>query len=131
MEPHLVVAESLVPVLEELKRLEQLFHSVAPDATAQQLEELVASEFWEVGASGRRYSREYVLNVLKARVRCHSEEEWEANGFHVFEVAAGNYILTYTLRQPGRVTRRTTLWRNVEGAWKAVYHQGTLVQEAQ
>jgi hypothetical protein len=46
------------------------------------------------------------------------------------EVAPGNYLLTYTLRQPGRVTRRATLWRRTGGGWQAIYHQGTVVQEA-
>ncbi len=131
MEPHLVVAENLVPVLEELKLLEPLFHAAAADPASQQFEELLAAEFWEIGASGRLYSREFVLSVLKSRKRDPSEKEWETSGFHVFEVASANYLLTYTLRQPGRVTRRATLWRSVEGAWKAVYHQGTVVQEAQ
>jgi hypothetical protein len=129
MEPNLVVAERLVPVLEELRRLEPLFHAAALNATVQQFEELVAPEFWEVGASGRRYSREFALSVLKARQRDPSEQEWEATGFHVSEVAPDNYLLTYTLRQPGRVTRRATLWRKTGGKWKAVYHQGTVVQE--
>jgi hypothetical protein len=130
MEPHLVVTADLVPILEELKRLEPLFHGAAVGATPRWFEELVADEFWEVGASGRRYSREFALGVLKTRGRDPTEDEWVTSGFHVSEVAPDNYLLTYTLQQPGRLTRRMTLWRRAGQRWKAVYHQGTVVQDA-
>lgn len=129
-EPLLVVPERLVPVLEALRRLEPLFHAANGEATPQKFEELVAPEFWEVGASGRRYSRAFALSVLKARQRDPAEDAWETKGFHVVEVAEDNYLLTYTLVQTGRVTRRATLWRRSAGAWRAVYHQGTVVADA-
>jgi hypothetical protein len=131
MEPVLVVPERLVPVLEELRRLELLFHPVNAPATPQSLEELVAPEFWEVGASGRRYSRESVLEVLKERQRAPAGAVWEAKDFHVAEISEHNYLLTYTLRQPGRVTHRATLWRRSAAGWQALYHQGTVASEAQ
>jgi hypothetical protein len=38
------------------------------------------------------------------------------------------YLLTYTLRQPDRLTRRSTIWRRTEdGDWQIVFHQGTPV----
>lgn len=126
--PRLVVAEHLVPVLKELTRLEPLFHAAARDATPQRFEELVAPEFWETGASGRRYSRAYALGVLESRSSDPAEAAWRTEGFHVSEIAPGHYLLTYTLYQSGRVTRRATLWRRTDGNWKAVYHQGTVVQ---
>ena len=129
MDPNLAVADELVPVLQELMHLEPLLHAATNDAMPERFEELIAPEFWEVGASGRRYSREYVLGILRSRRRDHAEDDWKTSGFHVFEVAPDNYLLTYTLQQPGRVTRRSTLWRRVDDTWKAVYHQGTVVQE--
>jgi hypothetical protein len=40
------------------------------------------------------------------------------------------YLLTYTLVQPIRLTRRSTLWHQIHGQWKAIYHQGTLVTQS-
>jgi hypothetical protein len=37
------------------------------------------------------------------------------------------YLVTYTLAQGERVTRRATLWERAAGGWRAIYHQGTLV----
>jgi hypothetical protein len=131
MEPELVVPERLQPVLEELRRLEPLFHAANHDASAERFEDLVAPQFWEIGASGRRYSRDFALSVLKERQRKPAEEEWETKDFHVLEIAQGNYLLTYTLVQPVRVTRRATIWRRYADGWKAIYHQGTVVADQQ
>jgi hypothetical protein len=75
--------------------------------------------YWEVGASGRRYSREYVLDELERRYQdqqdrgIHSSPEntWQTKDFNCFEVASDNYLLTYTLAQDARITRRSTIWR--------------------
>jgi hypothetical protein len=48
--------------------------------------------------------------------------------FYCKEVAPANYLLTYTLRQGLRVSRRTTLWRRAPNGWVIVFHQGTVVE---
>ena len=85
--------------------------------------------FWEVGASGRRYSRRYVLDTLEKRYANPTEDSWQTRDFHCLEIAAGNYLLTYTLIQGARVTRRATIWRRTAQSWKIVYHQGTVVED--
>ena len=91
---------------------------------------LTDEAFWEIGASGRRYSRAYVLDVLEQRVRDPHEDRWEAYDFHCAEIAADNYLVTYTLRQMDRLTRRTSIWRRAGADWKILFHQGTVVAEA-
>jgi hypothetical protein len=87
------------------------------------------ANFWEIGASGRRYSREYVLNVLTQRHSRPHEDVWEARDFHCTRLSADTFMVTYTLVQnTARVTRRTTIWRRQDSEWKAVFHQGTLVE---
>ena len=45
-------------------------------------------------------------------------------------LSGDTYLLTYTLLQDHkRLTRRATIWRNTAEGWKAVYHQGTIVQQ--
>jgi hypothetical protein len=128
MEPTLVIPEKLKSVLEELQRLEPLFHAANAEASPSKFEELVAPEFWEVGASGRRYSREFALSVLQQRAPPDADA-WRTADFHVVEAGMDNYLLTYTLYQPERVTRRLTVWRRCDAGWKAIYHQGTVVAE--
>jgi hypothetical protein len=86
--------------------------------------------FREVGASGRRYTRKYILEVLAQRVRTAAEDLWETTDFRCQELSADLYLLTYTLRQGERITRRTTIWRRSTDGWKIVFHQGTIVEDA-
>ena len=85
--------------------------------------------FWEVGASGRIYSREYVLNVLEERFSNPQQDKWEIKDFKCQEIAKDNYLVTYTLIQYERITRRATIWRKHDYGWKIVYHQGTIVED--
>lgn len=130
MEPKLNTDPKLLDVLAELSRREPIFHHPEFGSTRADFEKLTEENFWEVGASGRRYSREYVLDELEKRSRNQEEEIWEAKDFHCQEIAERVYLLTYTLRQGQRVTRRSTIWRKTEQGWKIVYHQGTVVETA-
>jgi len=129
MEPHLVTAAHLLGIHEELKGREPLFHREEFGTTRQAFEKMTAPEFWEVGASGRRYSRDYVLNILESRFETPGDDPWEVRDFHCAEIAADNFLVTYTLLQGQRVTRRATLWRRTASGWQAVFHQGTIVSE--
>ncbi len=130
MEPELVTALHVIPVLEELQRREPIFHHAEVGTKRDVFERMTATEFWEVGASGRRYSRDYVIEKLVERFSEKHEDYWEAHGFHCIEIAPDNYLITYTLTQDGqRVTRRSTLWRRTAEDWEIVYHQGTPVVE--
>ena len=127
MEPTLATAPRLIAVLEELKRREPIFHRPELGTSRRDFENMMDASFWEVGASGRRYSREFILETLENRMSQHVEDIWETRGFHCLEIAPENYLVTYTLLQGPRVTRRATLWRRSSAGWKILYHQGTLV----
>jgi hypothetical protein len=127
MEPTLSTAPHLLAILEELKRREPIFHRPELGTTRGDYEKMTDPGFWEVGASGRRYSREFILDTLEDRALKGDEDVWETLGFHCLEVAPDNYLVTYTLLQGARVTRRATLWRRTQSGWKILYHQGTVV----
>jgi hypothetical protein len=118
----------LQAVLDELMQREPIFHRPEFGTTRAELEKMVDREFREVGASGRRYSRAFVLDTLESRVRQPVEDTWETQDFHCLEVAPNNYLVTYTLLQGERVTRRATIWRRSTKGWKILYHQGTVVE---
>ena len=119
----------LLDVLAELRRREPIFHRPEFGTTGAEFAGMVDDDFWEVGASGRRYTRKYVLEVLENRARTPEEDLWETTDFRCQELALDLYLLTYTLRQGERITRRTTIWRRVDADWKIVFHQGTIVEE--
>jgi hypothetical protein len=123
-----VTSPALLAVLEELKQREPIFHHPEFGTTRRDYENMTDPEFWEVGASGRRYSREFVLDTLESRVPDPDESKWLTRDFQCREIAADNYLMTYTLIQGPRVSRRATLWRRTAAGWKVLYHQGTLVE---
>ncbi|WEN14719.1 DUF4440 domain-containing protein [Rhodanobacter sp. AS-Z3] len=126
-EPELVTAPELLTVLEELRRREPIFHRPEFGSTRADFERMAAEDFWEIGASGHRYSRAYVLHVLEHRTPDPAEHTWITRDFHCRELGAKTYLLTYTLEQGKRVSRRSTIWRRTADDWAIVFHQGTLV----
>ena len=114
-------------VLDELRRREPLFHREELGRTRADFERMIVDDFWEIGASGRRYDRAFVLDELERRYAAPYEERWETSDLECRELAPDVYLVTYTLEQPDRRTRRATIWRREGGEWKAVYDQGTVV----
>ena len=129
-EPKLTTDPSLADVLKDLEQREPIFHRPEFGVTRRAFEEMTDADFWEVGASGRRYSREYVLNVLTQRHSQPHEDVWETREFHCTRLSADTFMVTYTLVQnASRTTRRMSIWRRQGDDWKALYHQGTVVEE--
>jgi hypothetical protein len=120
----------LLDVLADLRPREPIFHRPEFGTTRAEFDAMVESDFWEVGASGRRYTRKHILEALEQRVRTPEEDLWETTDFRCQELSADLYLLTYTLRQGERITRRTTIWRRSTDGWKIVFHQGTIVEDA-
>lgn len=132
-EPDPTTDPALTEVLDALIAREPLFHRPEFGLTRADFERLTAPDYWEVGASGNRYSREYVWSVLEQRYATAApswpEPDSAIGEFQVRAIAADTYLLTYTLRQPGRLTRRLTVWQHREPGWTALYHQGTVISE--
>ncbi len=130
-EPARVTDAALSGILSELIQREPIFHRPEFGTSRADYERMTAEDFWEVGASGRRYSRAYVLDLLKQRADAASaEEELEASEFCCRRLAGEVYLLTYTLVQNRtRKTRRLTIWERTPLGWQIVFHQGTIVEE--
>ena len=128
MEPKFDTQPKLLAVLGELKPLEPIFHTPAFGKNLADYEKRMHEDYWETGASGKRYSRAYILNILAARAPNPDELRWRTTDFFVREVAPDNYLLTYTLNQDERVSRRASWWRRTPKGWQVLYHQGTLVE---
>jgi len=132
MDPGPPTDPRLANVLSELRDREPIFHRLELGTTRADFEAQTAPDFWEVGASGRRYSREVVWATLAERYAdpgYAARDEWETSAFACRQVAPGTYLLTYVLRERERVTRRLTVWQRSGAGWRILYHQGTLVSE--
>jgi hypothetical protein len=127
MEPDFATAPENNEVLRELMAREPIFHRPEFGTTRKDFDKLMAPEFWETTASGRRVSRQFILDCLEKRYETTTEVTWEIEDFRCSEIAANNYLVTYTLFQGERITRRAAIWRRTADDWQVVYHQGTVV----
>jgi len=129
MEPKLNIDKNIIEIAKELKKREPIFHYPEFGTKRKDFERMTEETFWEVGASGNRYSRKFVLDTLERRFKNPPKEELEIKDFHCFKISENNYLVTYTLIQEKvRITRRSTIWRKRRKQWKIVYHQGTIVE---
>ncbi len=127
MELASITDPKLLDVLAELRRREPIFHRAEFGTTRSDFESMTTPDFWEIGASGNRYSRQHVLDELEQRDANPAEAAWETADFRCQELAPHIYLLTYTLRQGDRKTRRATIWQRTTDGWKIVFHQGTVI----
>lgn len=121
-------------VLAELKSREPIFHRPEHGTTRKYFEKMTVDDFWEIGASGNRYERDFVIDTVVERYKDPDyikNDFWETSDFACRELAIDCYLLTYTLLQgkEKRLTKRSTVWVYVDGQWKIVYHQGTVINE--
>jgi hypothetical protein len=122
------VDSELLPVLEELRCREPIFHRSAFGKTKADFKRAMAPDYWEVGASGGRYSREFILRHLEQSPPVDAEAAgWACSEFGLRGLGPNAYLLTYTLDQSGRITRRATIWQRTDEGWQILYHQGTIV----
>jgi hypothetical protein len=121
-------APDLSAILGQLQALEPLIYAANDGQQPRaHFEALLAPGFWEIGASGCIYTRDVVLDTLEARQLAPRTEAWSASEHRVQLLAPDLYLLTYTLTQPTRVSRRATVWRATPAGWQMVYHQGTVL----
>jgi hypothetical protein len=130
MEPTPTTAPELADIVAELSSREPIFHRPEFGTTRADFDKLMVEDYWETGASGRRYARPFILDLLESRYSGPQNDLWETSDFHCRKLAEDVYLLTYTLLQDKtRLTRRATIWQRTPEGWKIVYHQGTIVED--
>jgi hypothetical protein len=122
------VDPGLQQVLDELRSREPIFHTERFGRSLKEFESSTVPDFWEVGASGRRYSRAFILEMRGREALVDADAAgWKATGFGLRRLGPDCFLLTYTLDQQGRITRRATIWEQTGPGWRILYHQGTVV----
>jgi hypothetical protein len=119
---------TLLPILDELRPLEPIFHTLEFGSTLTDFAARMAPDYWEIGASGHRYSRDFVLDMLEQDPPIlASTARWRTSGHSLRALSPDTFLLTYNLTQGKRLTRRSTLWQRTPTGWQILFHQGTIV----
>jgi hypothetical protein len=93
-----------------------------------QLASLLADNFVEFGSSGSIYTKADELRALPNE----NPFSWDVTDFKIRILVDNVVLVTYRVtqyyevsRQP-RATLRSSIWQCFDGAWKIVFHQGTV-----
>lgn len=90
------------------------------------VEELLDENFREIGAAGRLWARQETLEALAGE---EEDEPVVVADMEALQLADGVVLLTYVSDRAGRRARRSAIWRRVDGRWRLLHHQGTLVPD--
>jgi hypothetical protein len=118
----------MTSLLEVLRSLEVELHHPGVRCNPERLEQLLSSDFYEVGRSGRQYSRSSVIEFLLSET---SPPNVQSDDFNAVKLADGVALLTYrsahveTDGQLRNYTLRASIWVNLDNRWQVRYHQGT------
>lgn len=101
-----------------------------PDArsSVERLNELLADDFFELGASGKRYSRQEAVNTLPNVAGA----KYTMHDFEAREISPETVLATYRVEKEviGSGEKswsvRSSLWQNRNGLWQIIFHHGTL-----
>ena len=114
-EPFAQTDSELRPILQELLPLEPIFHHQGLRPHSADFEKRMAPDYWEVGASGRCYSREFILDFLAKNPPVDTASAgWRCSDHAIRQLGPNTYLLTYALRQGERLTRRSTIWQKAK-----------------
>ena len=112
---------------EHLRQLEELLTQPDIRRSSQELNQLLADDFREFGGSGRVFDKQQIIDALKTQPPC---QVW-LEEFQATSLAPDVVLVTY--RGNGRFANsekiahslRSSIWKNHNGHWKVVFHQGT------
>ena len=114
-------------VLAEVVEFEHLLLTPEIRGDADALRRLLREDFEEVGASGRHWHRDAIVDHLSHETGFHGSETSQVDATFL---APGVVLVTYAARsldEKRAISRRSSVWVRDHGHWALRYHQGTPV----
>ena len=113
----------------ELRELEVRVMTGAGTGHAEEIADFLADDFVEIGSSGRKYTKQDVLEALPKLPR----RKFTLDEFQVRELAPDLAMVTYKASAVSKNgvawAYRTSLWQRRAGKWQIVFHQATPASE--
>ena len=110
-----------------LRQLEERLLQPDVRRSAQDMAELLADDFLEVGSSGRIFTKPQIIESLQQE----SPIRVVLREFRALTLAPGVVLVTYRAVRHGGLEEqlahslRSSIWRRSEGRWQMIFHQGT------
>jgi len=91
-------------------------------SSPEELDKILADDFWEIGSSGRMYDKKACLEegVVLTEMTLHNYE--------IQPLAEGVVLATYFIEDTtrNRNTLRSSIWKFMDGRWQFYFHQATI-----
>lgn len=105
-----------------LKELEERHSNLEIRKSREELDKILADEFFEIGSSGYMFDKKACLEtgVVLTEMTLHNYE--------IYPLAEGVVLSTYFIRDEtrDRNTLRSSIWKFIDGRWQLYFHQGTI-----
>jgi hypothetical protein len=116
-------------LIEEIRSLEERLLDPSVRASPEQLNQLLADDFLEVGQSGLQYDKAESIEGLTSESG--TPPEFVISQFQARSLAPQLVLVTYRIaKRTGsseqvQYSLRSSLWQQRSGRWQIVFHQGT------
>lgn len=117
-------------LLELLVNMEKSLHKSRTISSEDTINELLSGNFQEIGASGKTYNKNQIIELLK------NEEPFDINAtdFELRLLSSDIAQLKYKSSTSNNnnlssTTLRSSIWKHEGKKWKMIFHQGTVVQK--
>jgi hypothetical protein len=120
-----------VSIEAHLRALEEELLQPAVRKNASRLDALLADDFVEFGSSGRVFDKHDIIDTLRSE----SPVRLSLTDFRALLLGPGVVLTTYRATSHGVSdeqpihSRRSSVWRLLDGRWQIVFHQGTRLEE--
>ena len=109
-------------VLAHLLDLERALMQPDVRRSAERLHALIRDDFFEIGASGRTYTRAELTALLAIEP---GGPAAAISDFKVQHLSPDIALVTYRTDLNGIARLRSSIWRREKSAWRMQFHQGT------
>ena len=118
-----------ISIASQLQRREERLLNPGVRASSAALAELIADDFIEIGSSGRRFSKMDVVEELKHEKKSNRS----IIDFESFPLTPNIVLVVYKVVHEDedvkqrKASVRSSIWKSMDGQWKIIFHQGTVV----
>ena len=112
-------------ISDEIRALEECLLTREARADREQLDSLMADDFFEFGSSGRVWDKAAVLRELPGE----ESFSFSVSDFQARQLGTDTVLATYRVRMESggssRSSLRSSVWASRDGRWQMLFHQGT------
>ncbi|MGM0789779.1 MAG: DUF4440 domain-containing protein [Bacillota bacterium] len=105
-----------------IKELEERHTGLEVRTNLEELDKLLADDFFEIGSSGYMFDKKECLEtgVVLTEMSLHNHEIYPLSS----DVVLSTYFVVDKTRN--RNTLRSSIWKLIDGRWQLYFHQGTI-----